>query len=92
LNDVPTDRIVIHCDASEIASADEATLDALLRLQLLARRVGVSITLLNARPELVDLLTLAGLAEELGIETRRESEECEQVGIDEEVDPGDATV
>ena len=89
---MPADRIVIHCDASEIAGADEATLDALLRLQLLARRMGVSITLLNARPELVDLLTLAGVAEELGIEARREAEECEQVRIDEEVDPGDATV
>ncbi len=42
---------------------DLATIDALARLQLMARRRGGSIRLCGACPELVELLSLAGLQE-----------------------------
>ena len=88
---MPDERIVISCDVSSI-DADEIALDALARLQLMARRMGVSIELRNARPQLVDLLTFLGLAGLLAVEAHRQAEQREEVGIDEEVDPGDASV
>ncbi len=42
---------------------DLATIDALACLQLMARRLGSSIRLCGACPELVELLNLAGLQE-----------------------------
>jgi len=90
---MPPQRFVITFDASEITSADEAVLDALARLQLAARRIGITIELVNAPPTLVDLLLLVGLASELlGVEVDGQTEEREQVGIDEEVDRGDHAV
>jgi len=90
---MPELRFVISFDAGAITGADEAVLDALARLQLTARRIGGSIALVNARPELVDLLHLVGLAAELlGVEVDGEAEEREEVGIDEEVDTGDHAV
>ncbi len=90
---MPRRPFVISFDAGAITGADEAVLDALARLQLAARRIGVSIELRNARRELVDLLNLVGLASELlGVEVERQPEQREQVGIDEEVDRGDHAV
>ena len=74
-------------------------LDALARLQLAARRSARSIRLDNACAELVDLLALVGLSDVLlvdrdgsGVEMDRQVEQREQLRVDEEVDPGDATV
>ena len=90
---MPRRKFVITFDAGAITGADEAVLDALARLQLAARRIGVSIELRNACPELRDLLNLVGLAGELlGVEVEGQPEEREQVGIDEEVDRGDHAV
>ena len=84
---------MISIDAGAITGADETVLDALARLQLAARRIGVSIQLRNACRELVDLLNLVGLAGELlGVEMRGQPEEREQLGVDEEVDRGDHAV
>ena len=86
----------IECDVSALTDTDELALEALVRLQLTARRLGTSIRLHNASRELVDLLALLGLSEVLpvvsGIESDGQTEQREQVGIDEEVDPGDAPV
>jgi len=84
--------IVIVYDAGAISSPDAATVDRLARLQLYARRIGVTIELRNACRELVDLLALLGLTEVLPVEVGGQIEEREQRGIDEEVDPGDATL
>ena len=98
MHDVPVRRIVITCDASAITRVDAATVDALARLQLAAGRMGMRIELRNACPQLVDLLDLVGLlgliegADGLLGEVHGQAEECEQVGVDEEVDPGDHTV
>jgi hypothetical protein len=90
--DVPPRRIVITFDAGAVTGADAGLLDALARLQLATRRMGVTIELRNACRELVDLLNLVGLASELGVEVQGQIEEREQIGIDEEVDRGDHAV
>ena len=93
---VQAERIIIVLDASGITTADEATLDALARLQLTACRLGASIRLRNARPELLDLLSLTGLAgvieADSGIDSDRLPEQRKEVGVDEEVDPRDAAL
>ena len=89
---VPTKRVVITVDARAITQPDAAVLDALVRAQLHAHRIGMRIELRNAPPRLVDLLTLAGLAGELGVEVDGQVEEGEVGGVDEEVDPGDPAV
>jgi ABC-type transporter Mla MlaB component len=58
-----SDVDVVSCDVSSITHADVATLDALARLQLTARRLGHSIRLCHVRSPLHDLLHLAGWSE-----------------------------
>ena len=74
----------------ETTSPDLGLVDALARLQLMARRRGCSIQL---RPcdELRELLLLVGLAEVLGVEPQRKVEQGIQVGVEEVVQPGDPT-
>jgi hypothetical protein len=74
----------------ETTSPDLGLVDALARLQLMARRYGCSI---RVRPcdELRELLLLVGLAEVLSVEPRREAEEGIQLGVEEVVQPGDAS-
>jgi hypothetical protein len=90
----PRRSIVVVCDVSQIVDPDRPALEALARLQLTARRLGVTIQLQNACPVLVDLIALAGLTDVLvvadsGVEVDRQVEEREEVGIDEEVHRGD---
>jgi len=80
---------VIEVDASAIEAADAGTLEALARAQLAAHRRGMTLRLRNPRRELVDLLTLAGLAALLGVEPEGHVEQREVLRVDEEVDPGD---
>jgi len=88
----------VICDVGALTLADETTLEALTRLQLVGRRLGVDIRLRNPSRELVDLLGLVGLSDVFGVEAgsglepERQVEEREQPLIHEEVDPGDATV
>ena len=69
-------------------SPDLELVDALARLQLLARRRGVSLQL---RPceELRELLHFVGLTDVLSLEPRRQAEQRVQLGIEEVVQPGD---
>jgi len=85
-------------DVSALTEPDPVILDALVRLQLAAQRLGASIRLQNPCPELVDLLALVGLSDVLpvdcdgsGVEMDRQVEDREQVLVDEEVDTRDAT-
>jgi ABC-type transporter Mla MlaB component len=87
------------CDVEGIADPDVVTVDALARLQLIARRLGCEIRVLHADGELRDLLTLTGLSEvvplcaELPVEPGRQVEEREDGRrVEEEGDPGDAAV
>ncbi len=81
-----------------VTDPDLATVDALARLQLAARRLGRSIRLRHASRELRELLSLAGLSDvlpcgaELLVETERQAEEREEArGVQEERDATDAT-
>jgi ABC-type transporter Mla MlaB component len=58
-----SDVDVVNCDVSSVTHADVATLDALARLQLTARRMGRSIRLCHVRGPLHDLLHLVGWSE-----------------------------
>lgn len=55
------DRVLITCDLSALGPPDAEILDALLRLQLAAQRMGGSLRLCNVCPQLRDLLALAGV-------------------------------
>ena len=93
----PPQRSIVVVDVSGLAEPDPEILDALVRLQLAAQRRGASIRLENACPVLVDLLALAGLSEVLpvlrasGVEMDRQTEQREEVLVDEEVEPGNAS-
>jgi gamma-glutamyl:cysteine ligase YbdK (ATP-grasp superfamily) len=65
--------------------ADAATLDLLARLQLAARRLGIEVRLLDASPELRELVAFAGLTGALPFEPGRQPEEREEpLGVEEE--------
>jgi hypothetical protein len=64
---------------------DLAVVDTVARLQLAARRIGGSIQVRDATPDLVELFELVGLGREL----LGEPERPEQVGIQEGVQGGD---
>ena len=70
-----------------------ATVEALARLQLAARRMGLDLRLNVVSRELRDLIQLAGLTQVLGVEPRGQPEEREQrVGVEEEGELGDSIV
>jgi ABC-type transporter Mla MlaB component len=60
----PAGRKVVLCDVRD-ADPDAATVDALARLQLAARRQGCEVRLRRASDELRELLGFMGLAEVL---------------------------
>jgi anti-anti-sigma regulatory factor len=78
-------RSTIVCDLRGLAGVDADTIDAIARLQLAARRLGLELRLRHASGELRELLALAGLAEVLGLEPGGQAEEREDgVGVEEE--------
>ncbi len=66
-NPPPARPEVVTCDVSGFTLPDERALDVIARLQLLARRLGATVRLVNAGPELVELITWAGLSEVLTV-------------------------
>jgi ABC-type transporter Mla MlaB component len=88
----------VVCDVGALVDPDAATVDALARLQLTARRLGYRVRLRGACGELQGLLLLMGLSEvlpigpELPLEPRGQAEEREQARrVEEEADPDDPT-
>ena len=93
------DSTIILCDVARLADADMATVDALARLALRARRLGCAVTLRDPSMELLELLGLAGLGEVLpcaadsGLEVIGQPEEREEpLGVEEERNAGDPAV
>ena len=64
------DREIV-CDVGALRQPDAATIDALCRLQLAARRHGGRIRLRDASDELLDLLAFVGLADVLELASVR---------------------
>ncbi len=97
LEGVGPDRVV--CDVGAVTGPDAATVDALARMQLTARRLGRQMRLSQASCELQELLALMGLrgvlplSAPLWVKPRRQAEEREKRrGIQEEADPGDPAI
>jgi ABC-type transporter Mla MlaB component len=87
---------VVVCDLEGLAGPDVATLDALARLQLAAKRSGGRIRLQHACASLRALLAFTGLGEVVPlaagsvVQPRRQPEQREQpLDVEEEDDPGD---
>jgi hypothetical protein len=88
---------LVTCEVGGLTDPGPVAVDALARMQLTARRAGGSIRLRHARARLRDLLAVIGLCEALPlcgqtVRARRQVEQREQVGVDEEVDPADPSV
>jgi ABC-type transporter Mla MlaB component len=86
--------VVVTCDVAALSHPDAASVEALARLQLLARRSGCRVRLRDACVELRDLLELMGLSEVLpcssDLEPGWEAEERKPPGgVQEERDPVD---
>lgn len=80
---------VVVCDVAGLDPPGLATVDALARMQLAARRAGGRIRLRAAAPPLLLLLELVGLR----FEVEGEAEEREPaLGVQEAVETGDAAV
>ncbi|MDQ5819987.1 MAG: STAS domain-containing protein [Actinomycetota bacterium] len=83
----------IVCDVRALVDADVATIDALARLQLTARRCGFVLHLRNAPPELHELLAFVGLDGVLPVEPGGQAEQGEErVGVEEERELGEPPV
>ena len=94
-----TESVVVACDVGELGPPDLAYVDALARMQLIARRRGRSIELHRACPTLRAVLDLVGLSAVLpcapgsAVGVSRETEEGEQRGgVEEEVHLDDPAV
>ena len=90
---------VVVCDVTAMVDPDAATIDALARLQLTARRSGCCIRLRHTGGRLQGLLALTGLAEVVPcappptVQAGGKAEEGEPPrGIEEEGDPADPSV
>jgi anti-anti-sigma regulatory factor len=80
---LPGPRTIV-CDVSAL-DPDALTIDALARLQLSSRRVGLELRLRHASNELRELLAFVGLDEVLRLEAGGQAEQREQrVGVEEE--------
>jgi anti-anti-sigma regulatory factor len=80
---LPGPRTIV-CDVSAL-DPDALTIDALARLQLSSRRVGLELRLRHASNELQELLAFVGLDEVLRLEAGGQAEQREQrVGVEEE--------
>jgi ABC-type transporter Mla MlaB component len=85
-------RSTIVCDVAALAP-DAATVGALARLQLGARRSGFEVVLRGPSQELRELLALVGLEQALRVEPGGQPEEGEELlGVEEERELPDTPV
>ena len=71
--------MTIVCEIAGTGAVDLATLEALARLALEARRLGLELRLRSVSSEVRELITLAGLeAVLLGVQAGRQPEQREQ--------------
>jgi hypothetical protein len=83
----------VTCHLGSVAAPDLGTVDALCRLRMSVAHMGYVLRLIEATPQLEELLTWCGLDESSLVQGEREAEEREEtIGVEEEVEPGDPTV
>jgi anti-anti-sigma regulatory factor len=84
---------LVICDLGRVIQPNAATVDAVCRVRLAARRLGCPLRLRHASPELLDLLDLMGLCDVDEGSVREGGGQAEQrehaLGIEEEGDPRD---
>jgi hypothetical protein len=84
-----TESGTLACDVAAVRDPDLGTVDTLARMALTACRLGRRVELRRARPELRELLELAGLGN-LAVEVIRQVEQREEpLGVEEEDDSAD---
>jgi hypothetical protein len=100
-SDIPTpsahpdapNRPVVTCHLGSVAAPDLGTVDALCRLRMSVVHMGYVLRLIEATPQLEELLTWCGLDETSLVKDERETEKREKTfGVEKEVEPGDPTV
>jgi STAS domain-containing protein len=80
----------VDCDVGHVRRADLETVSALARAHVNARRLGTQLRVVNASPELQELIAFAGLADALLGRGRRQAEERkEPIGVEERGEPDD---
>jgi hypothetical protein len=80
----------VDCDVSHVRRADLATVDALARASLNARRLGTRARFTSASPALQELIAFVGLGEVLLGRPEGQAEEREErIGVEERVEPDD---
>lgn len=72
-----------------VTAPDLGTVDALCRLRMSVVHMGYVLRLVEATPQLEELLTICGLDESLVVGQRQAEEGEETLGVEEEVEPGD---
>jgi hypothetical protein len=83
----------VDCDVAHVRCADLATVDALARAALNARRFGARLRVVNETRELDELIAFAGLDEVLFGGRRREAEQRkESLGVEEGGEADDPSV
>jgi anti-anti-sigma regulatory factor len=83
----------VECDVAGVPSADFATVDALARASLNARRLGTRLRVVNASADLEQLIGFAGLDDVLLGRRRRQTEEREEtIRVEERRVPDDPPV
>lgn len=61
-----TGAAVVLCDVGAVVTPDAATVEALARLRLIARRLGCDLRVAGAGSQLTELVALIGLTDVLG--------------------------
>ena len=83
----------MDCDVAHVRCADFATVDALARAALNAQRFGSCLRVVNATPQLEELIAFAGLDDVLFGRRRRQAEQREEaLGVEERGEAGDPSV
>jgi hypothetical protein len=83
----------MECDLGDVRSADLGVVNALARASLHASRQGERLRLVNAPPDLQELIALVGLAGVLFGRRGREAEEREEpFGVEKRGEADDPTV
>ena len=87
------DRPVVTCHMGAVLAPDLGTVDALCRLRMSVAHMGYVLRLIEATPQLEELLTWCGLNEGSLVQGERKAEEREETfGVEKEVEAGDPTV
>jgi anti-anti-sigma regulatory factor len=83
-------RPVVTCDMSAVSAPDLGTVDALCRLRMSVAPLGYVLRLREATTRLEELLSLCGLEGSFLVGEGQPEEGEEALGVEKEVEPGDA--